>query len=408
MIELDSVGMTLGAAFYGYTLGAALFGITIAQAYQYFMAKKYGPRWQAYIVGAILVLDTLHFTFAMHMMYTFLLQVVGDTGVEYKVVWSLKSMGSVQVFFTIFVQALYLNKIWTCGFGALYSVVQHISAGKYPIFPRNNFANTMQAVVVILTLLAIGVGIGFLIELQKINSIQHFDLRFEYVIYLGFGVTSLVDMTIAAVMCIMLHKSSAGTSKRSSAIVVTLIQYIVGTGLLTSLGALMIMVLYIAWPGSLLYLGVEYSMTRLYAISVLALYNSQARLREKFNETRPLDGASMLYFAQPNKIISHPGRRGQSETPQRRATGQTIDDILGSLAYPDDGTSRSRRQSQRRREYTGDSTLTRETPDTRRPFSTRMFEHLGAEDTLVERGYSNGYPLVLSNSRNGNGRYNTA
>jgi hypothetical protein len=111
-----------------------------------------------------------------------------------------------------------------------------------------------------------------------------------------------------------------------------------------------------------------------------------------------MDGVSMLYFAQPNKIISHPGRRGDG-TPQRRATGQTIDDILGSLAYPEDRNSRSRRTSQRRREYTGDSTLTRDTPDTRRPFSTRMFEHLEQDDTLVERGYSNGYPLVMSNSK---------
>ena len=27
-----------------------LFGLTIAQAYQFFMAKKYGPRWQPYAV----------------------------------------------------------------------------------------------------------------------------------------------------------------------------------------------------------------------------------------------------------------------------------------------------------------------------------------------------------------------
>lgn len=387
-----SVGLTLGAAFYGYTLGAALFGITIAQAYQYFMAKKYGARWQPYVVGAILILDTLHFTFAMHMMYTFLLRVVmEDESIESKVVWSLKSMGSVQVFFTIFVQALYLNRIWTFSQnGTLLS---------------DRFSAFLRGLVVVLSLMAIGVGIGFLTELQRIEQLWDFDIRFVYVIYLGFGATSLVDMTVAAVMCVMLHKSSSGVSKKSNAIVVTLIQYIVGTGLLTSFGALLIIILYIAYPDSLLYLGIEYSMTRLYAISVLALYNSQARLREKLNDTVPLHGASMLYFAEPNKVISHPGKRGMSVTPQRRATGQTIDDILGSFADGNSGVQRQ--QSQHRREHT-DSTLVRETPDPRRPFSTRMFEHLGADDTLVETAYTNGYALALSQSRNGNGRYNTA
>ncbi|TFK29210.1 hypothetical protein FA15DRAFT_664537 [Coprinopsis marcescibilis] len=357
---MDDVGTTLGAAFYGFTIGAVLFGITITQTYQYFMSKRYGHVWQQYVIVIILLLDTLHFGFAVHLMYTYLLALLGHPVIE-NAVWSLKSMGSVQVLFTVFVQGLYLYKIWAFAENPM-------------LTPR--FGRGLRAIVLFFSLIAIGVGILFLIELQKVAVIRSFDLRFEYVIYVGFGATAFIDMGIAAAMCLMLHKGGAGT-KRSNKIIITLIQYIVGTGLLTSLGALLIMVLYIGWPQSLLYLGVEYSMTRLYAISVLALYNSQARLRERLNETRDLHGASMLYFAEPEKIICHPG--------------QTVshDEHLHNGHH-----------------HRSETLDTLDTPDSRRYLNnfTRNFENADAEDTLVERSQRSPAPATRSGR---NGRHST-
>ncbi|EFI26856.1 hypothetical protein CC1G_15258 [Coprinopsis cinerea okayama7 len=428
-MDQEPIGLTLGAAFYGYTIGAALFGITITQAYHYFMTTtKYGAAWQLYIVIMILcvhyipqigkyhpdavansprVLDTLHFLFAVHMMYTYLLVQLGDTEVMSKVVGSLKSMGSVQVFFTIFVQAcVILNWVRLVGpfSTSINTVLQPLPTQDLDFFKKPAVVKTVwtcatgdccksephghrskQGSEFLPLLRSNALNPVFLIELQKIDDIKNFSLRFEYVIYVGFGATAFIDMGIAAAMCLMLHKSSPGT-KRSSQIIVTLIQYIVGTGLLTSLGALLIMVLYIAWPNSLLYLGIEYSMTRLYAISVLALYNSQARLRDKLNQTRDLNGASMLYFAEPDKIITH---HGGTESPV---------DMNGHAHDP-----------QPRR---GDTLDTFATPSSGRHL-TRLFENLDAEDTLVERSpqtyVTSGAALTATASRSGrNGRHYTA
>jgi len=35
----------------------------------------------------------------------------------------------------------------------------------------------------------------------------------QYIIFLGFGTTALVDCSIAAAMCLILYKSNAGTAK---------------------------------------------------------------------------------------------------------------------------------------------------------------------------------------------------
>ncbi|TEB33945.1 hypothetical protein FA13DRAFT_121348 [Coprinellus micaceus] len=248
---------TLGPAFAGYTIGSILFGVTLLQAYHYFMANT-GSQWQRISVTIILVLDTLHFAFAIHMLFNFLLVISGNPHNEPWVIWSLKAMGSVQVFFVVYVQGLYLYKMWM------------FSRDQLSLL-STRFRRSLKAYVVILTFLAVGVGVLFLYELQKIDNISNFSMEFTYVIYVGFGTACLVDLGIAVGMCLMLYKSSGGITRKSNMIVTTLIQYIVGTGLLTSLGALMCMVLYIAKPISLLYLGVEYSMTRVYAISILAL-----------------------------------------------------------------------------------------------------------------------------------------
>ncbi|KAJ2923112.1 hypothetical protein H1R20_g13984, partial [Candolleomyces eurysporus] len=269
-------GTTLGAAFAGFTIGAVLFGITITQAYNYFMYANAPSKSQRISVIIILILDSLHFAFSVHMLFNYLLQISGSTNVIPWVVCVLISLQESE-------------GIHLISFHSLLSMAHLVFFVIY-------------------------------VQGQKIKVIHSFTLEFEYVIYVGFGTTAFIDMGIAAAMCLMLYKSSKGVTRRSNMIVTTLIQYVVGTGLLTSLGALMCMVLYIAKPVSLLYLGVEYSMTKLYAISVLALYNSQSRLREQWNEPADLKGGSMLYFAGPEKGVVGGGSSGQEGSSSTQVT----------------------------------------------------------------------------------------
>ncbi|KAJ3521887.1 hypothetical protein NMY22_g12127 [Coprinellus aureogranulatus] len=298
---------TLGPAFAGYTIGAILFGVTLLQAYHYFMTNS-GNRYQMISVIIILVLDTLHFAFAIHMLFNFLLAISGNPHHVPWVIWSLKVvLLQSLVFFVLYVQGMYLHKMW-----------MYINKNRDgPSLLSSRFRRWLKAYVVLLAVLAVGVGVLFLVELQKINDISNFSMEFTYVIYVGFGTACLVDLGIAVAMCLMLYKSSGGITRKSNLIVTKLIQYIVGTGLLTSLGALMCMVLYIAKPISLLYLGVEYSMTRLYAISILAHYNSQNRLREQWNEPAEVKGKSLLYFNDPEKFA----QTGQSSDLETRSEG---------------------------------------------------------------------------------------
>jgi len=143
---------------------------------------------------------------------------------------------------------------------------------------------------------ALAIAIYLLQELGKLTFIVGFSPDIEYIVYIGFGSTAFVDCTIAAAMCLILHRSNNGT-RRTESVVETIIQYFIGTGLLTSFSAILCIALYVAEPSTLLYFGMEFSMTRLYANSILAMFNARKQLREKLEE--PLELPTNILFGQP-------------------------------------------------------------------------------------------------------------
>jgi hypothetical protein len=124
--------------------------------------------------------------------------------------------------------------------------------------------------------------------LGQIDVVYGFSPGFEYILYLAFGTVAVVDCSIAAAMCVILYSCSSVVIMgigRTESVLESLIQYFVGTGLLTSFSAIMVIILYVAQPHTLLYLAVELSVTRLYANSLLAMFNARHSLSERMNQT---------------------------------------------------------------------------------------------------------------------------
>ncbi|KDR78224.1 hypothetical protein GALMADRAFT_138346 [Galerina marginata CBS 339.88] len=307
---------TLGAAFFGFSAGAILYGITIRQAYQYYTTSANESVIRKSVIAIVCSLDTFHLVFSMYLVYNLILQLLGYSAAGPNVLWSLKvffrmllvppfpdqqhlqikgtGLGSgalhylsnLMVILIVFVQGFYLFQIWKLSGNMLLA---------------RRFAHAVQFFVIFISLFALAVGIIFFSQLQRIEVILSFSSGFEYVVYLGFGATALVDCAIAAAMCIILHKSSAGT-ERSETVLESLIQYFIGSGLLTSFAAILCIILYVVQPNTLLYLGMEFSVTRLYANSVLAMFNARHNLREKLNETMELKLPSGVFFVEPDQM----------------------------------------------------------------------------------------------------------
>ncbi|KAF8970628.1 hypothetical protein BDZ97DRAFT_1790195 [Flammula alnicola] len=212
------------------------------------------------MIGVVCLLDTLHLVFSMYLVYSLVIQLLGYSVAGPHVLWSLKALGSVQVVLIVLVQGFYLFQIWRLSSNLLLA---------------KTFTRAAQLFVIVIALFALAVAVIFTSQLQKIDVINGFSQNFEYIVYLGFGATAIVDCSIAVAMCLLLHKSSAGTIK-SETVLESLIQYFIGSGLMTSLAAILCIILYVAQPNTLLYLGMELSVTRLYANSLLAMYDNSS------------------------------------------------------------------------------------------------------------------------------------
>ncbi|KAF8814496.1 hypothetical protein BYT27DRAFT_7249992 [Phlegmacium glaucopus] len=324
---------TIGGAFFGFTLGTILFGITLRQAYQYYTTNINDSVFRKSLVAIICSLDLLNLVFGVYMVYSFILLLVGYPDLGPQVLWSLKfnfkfkALAAVQAVLVVLVQFFYLSQIWRLSQNLLLLprrftlVVQSfvVLAAVYalglslPSLAILNFLNNRRShrsyCNIFLTGIVSAPYLRFLgqIEIQttivrrKITTVFGYSPEIEYVIYIGFGSTALLDCTIAAAMCVILYKSNGGT-RRTESVVETLIQYFIATGLLTSFAAIMCIALYVVQPTSLLYLSMEFSMTRLYANSILAMFNARRQLRERMEESLELKLPSNVLFGEPQSM----------------------------------------------------------------------------------------------------------
>jgi hypothetical protein len=263
-------GPEFGAALIGLVIGGIFFGMVIMQAGHYFRSYRSDPIWLRLSVALLCLLDTLHLCFSVHMMYFYLVTNFGNISAVNEIVWSLKGLAAVQVFVIWLVQCLYLLRIWKLSKG---------------IVTDATFSTALLASLIITLLFALGIGVMFMIELTGLKRGVSIT-SFRWAIFLAFTATIAIDTYIAAILSYLLWKSQTGI-KRTDSTLFTLIQYIVGTGVLTSLASFVYMLLYVLRPNSLLYLALEFSMTRLYSNSFLAMMNARSGLRGQLSE--PVD-----------------------------------------------------------------------------------------------------------------------
>jgi len=261
------------------------------------------------MIAIVCVLDTLNLAFGMNLLYCYIRELLGDIQATSRVLWSLKALATTQVFLILFVHLYYLRQMW------LFSSNSILLSKRYRI--------AAQIFVITVGIFAIAVAAIFLGYLPRIDVVYGFSPGFEYIIYLAFGTVAVVDCSIAAAMCVILYKCSSwivvGIS-RSESVLESLIQYFVGTGLLTSFSAIMVIILYVARTHTLLYLVIEFSVTRLYANSILAMFNARHTLAERMNQTIDVRMPHGLLSKEPESTGTRFGWHGHLATSPTSAT----------------------------------------------------------------------------------------
>lgn len=277
---------TIGSLYVGIVFSAVLFGITNVQSYNYYI--RYPNDWKLHkiSVGVLWMLDSLHLALSIHLGYYYLIDSFGNLFALEIIVWSLKAQIAINVVIILLVQSLYAVRVWKLGTGhhdkIIPSLVTFAVASGY----------------------ALGIVLAvFTYRMATFSQIH----EMSWAIEASFISSTSIDFIISATMVHYLLKSKSGFA-RTSLKVSTLIQYTVGSGLVTSACSLSALVTYLIMPNNLIFMAIEYSLTKLYINSLLAMLNARKTIRGK-NE----DGLSISLTDLRSGSSGYPSPGGMSQ-----------------------------------------------------------------------------------------------
>jgi len=259
------------------------------------MNYMHDTRSRKVVITVVCFLDSLHLVFSAIMIYLSMMDPLNHPAPN--LVWTLKGMATSKGLLIVVVQSYYLRIIWTF-------------AGNSTV--NSTITSVIRTMCLLLFSYAVAVLVAFLTYLEGIESFSDFSKNFQRMIYVGFGSTAIIDSIIAVVLSYLLFKTSPPNHQRfkSRGVVRFLVLFFIGTGVLTAIAAIATITVYVTKPSTVLYLAIEFSCPRLYANSILAMFNSKARLRQRMQATTELKISSMLLFGDGPDSSSTEGSPG--------------------------------------------------------------------------------------------------
>ncbi|KAK0187538.1 hypothetical protein F5146DRAFT_1140954 [Armillaria mellea] len=276
-VVVPSLGTTIGAAYVGAMLSSLLFGITVLQVFIYY--RDYPNDWQLYrySVGILWILDALHLSLTIHAIYHYTVDSFGDYAALGNIVWSYKLQILVNVIIIVFVQSLYAVRLWKFG---------------------RHFHRFLPWIVIFVV--ACGF-VGVCEDLLLIDTEQYVKKReqcsctkrsytitaftglasMDWAIDAAFATSTGIDFFISFAMCYYLHKSrSISEFSSTNSRLLVLMWFVLMSGLATSACSTIALITFIVLPNTLVFLGVEFLLTKLYVNSLLSMLNARKRLQE--------------------------------------------------------------------------------------------------------------------------------
>ncbi|KIM38404.1 hypothetical protein M413DRAFT_30231 [Hebeloma cylindrosporum] len=267
-VTLDN---TIGAAFLGVAMSCNLFGIAIVQTHVYYINFPKDWTFQKVSVGVLMILATLNLTFTVHAVHYYLIVNFGNPSGLETIVWSFKLQAVFNVLMIVFVQGLYVIRVWKrrslhITFNFRYLMTEEKVGNHF-----SWFGPAVAALVV-----AGGWAVGLLLVSQLYGKTSFATLdTMSPVIYATFIAATTIDVVIASSMCYYLNQSRSSFFRTNNTIL-TAMRYVLITGCLTSACSLSALIAYVTMPHNMIFIGIEFLLPNpVYFNSYVAMLNSR-------------------------------------------------------------------------------------------------------------------------------------
>ncbi|KAI0775954.1 hypothetical protein BD413DRAFT_610661 [Trametes elegans] len=250
-----SFDSTIGVEILGLALALGVYGITVAQAVIYFRrnSKRLSP--EVCFIWLLWLVDTVHVAISAYDVYWYTVIMHGDpTGFQVIPPWFFGTVIILSEMNSLMVRLGYAYRIWKL-------------EGKKLIIP---------CIITAISLFLIVLGLDFATTILRIKSWEA-GLTRRWMLYTAYGCQAGVDALIVVAMFFVLRRFKTGL-KRLDSMIGTLVLYILNTGLLRTVGVILSIILFIAFPASFLFVALYFPLCKLYTCAFFGVLNAEQLL----------------------------------------------------------------------------------------------------------------------------------
>jgi hypothetical protein len=257
MSEVNIKG-TFGSLLAGGFACSMLSGVVWMQALLYFRRYHTDVSKIRLLVSVVWFIDSLHTGMVFASNWIYLIENYGDSAVAGTVPWTVGLTIILTAFNTFLVHCFFAHRVLTLS--------------KY-----NWWVTTP---IVVLAFIRLGSALATTIEMIMWGQYKTFTAHVGYLFTLGLAVSSLLDILITTCLLYYLRKARTGFSSMDQ-IIDSLSLYAVENGLATCLVTIVSLVCWLTMQGkNLIFLGLHFVISKLYANSFLATLNARKGIRD--------------------------------------------------------------------------------------------------------------------------------
>ncbi|KAH9475728.1 hypothetical protein JR316_0011287 [Psilocybe cubensis] len=278
-VALDN---SMGAMFIGVIVSAVLHGITLLQAFTYWNNYKKDVWYLKTLVSITVSFDAIHLVMISHAVYHHVVSKYhSDKDSLRFITWTVLFLH----FACVSPYVLPLN-----------AKLPELLIYQHNIVSKRNY--WLAGTIFFLILATAGSGTVWVILSLQFETYEQLLSITPLTITIN-ALSTVVDVAIAASLCIMLHNARTGF-RRSDTIITKLIIFVVNTGVLTTCCAVASLICLIASPKSLIYATFYFCIGRLYTNSFLATLNARNSFTSQIDENT----TSRMMGSIPTSVIS--------------------------------------------------------------------------------------------------------
>ncbi|KAF5332657.1 hypothetical protein D9611_005458 [Ephemerocybe angulata] len=259
-VEGLDVGRTYGALLFGASGAFGLSGIVVTQCLVYFKQYPEDSHKTKAMVLASWFLDMTHSAFVMLSIYDYFIKYFGDEGGIDIIPWPLAASVVVTALQTLLVHCFFAVKIFRSS-------------------RRNWYITGPIVLLAIARLVSASMTTYNMIRLKRFSA---FMIPFPKTMFTtGLSLTAAVDILITGCLCYYLVEIRTRISPCSTMMIKmvdTLTLYTLENGALTCLAAVASLVCWLTMPHNLIFMGLHFVISKLYANSLLASLNMRRQL----------------------------------------------------------------------------------------------------------------------------------